>query len=189
MAFAPFVASRGSRWPWLAGLVAGLMLFGLFAFGLRRDPREIPSPLIGRSAPAFAMTLFDGSKFSTAGNDGKILVVNFWASWCYPACYIEATHLQRIWERYRSQGVVMVGVNVQDGEVRARAFIQRFGLTFPNGMDRTGRISIDYGLYGVPETFLIDRNGRIALKHVGAATEEILVPRIETLLKETSRAP
>jgi cytochrome c biogenesis protein CcmG/thiol:disulfide interchange protein DsbE len=189
MADAPVVSSRRSVRPWIAGLIGVAAFVGLLAFGLRRDPREIPSPLVGRPAPSFAMTLFDGSPFSTGAYRGKIMMVNFWASWCYPACYIEAPHLQRIWERYRDDGVVMIGVNIQDREVLARAFIRRFDLTFPNGMDATGRISIDYGIYGVPETFLIDRAGRIVYKHVGAATEDIFVPRIEALLQGRPNGP
>lgn len=174
---------------WIAGVVVVAAFVGLLAFGLRRDPREIPSPLVGRPAPSFAMTPFDGSPFSSDAHRGKILVVNFWASWCYPACYIEAPHLQRMWERYRDEGVVVIGVNIQDREGPARAFIRQFNLTFPNGMDRSGRISIDYGIYGVPETFLIDRAGRIVYKHVGAATEEVFVPRIEALLKGAADGP
>lgn len=188
MAVAPVIVHRRA-WSWALLTVGALAVVGLLAFGLRRDPRAIPSPLVGRPAPSFAMTLFDGSHFSTAAFRGKILVVNFWASWCYPACYIEAPHLQRIWQRYQDHGVVVIGVNVQDREAPARAFISRFGLTFPNGMDATGRISIDYGLYGVPETFLIDRQGRIVYKHIGAATEEIFVPRIETLLQGATGGP
>lgn len=189
MAGAPDVTPRRSVRPWIVGLVGIVAFVGLLAFGLRRDPREIPSPLVGRPAPPFAMPLFDGTHFSTGAHRGKIMVVNFWASWCYPACYIEAPHLQRIWERYRNEGVVVIGVNIQDRDGPARVFIRRFGLTFPNGVDATGKISIDYGIYGVPETFLIDREGRIVLKQVGAATEDILVPRIEALLKGTTNGP
>lgn len=189
MAVSPAVTPRRYLKPWALGTLGALAVLGLFTFGLTRNPREIPSPLIGRPAPALAMKMFDGSAFSTSAQRGKILVVNFWASWCYPACYIEAPHLERIWGRFRNEGVVVIGVNVQDSDAPARAFIKRFGLSFPNGMDESGKISIDFGLYGVPETFLIDRSGVIVFKHVGAATEETLAPRIEALLRDGSRAP
>lgn len=94
--------------------------------------------------------------------------MNFWASWCYPACYEEAPRLQRMWERYRERGVVVIGANIQDRESAAREFIRKFGQTFPNGMDLTGKISIDFGVYGVPETFVVDQNGIIVAKFVGA---------------------
>lgn len=185
----PVVPKRCIPWAWVVVLGITVLLVLLFAYGLRRDPREIPSPLVGRPAPAFSLTLFDGTQFSTAAHRGHVLVVNFWASWCYPACYVEAPHLQNVWDRYRSRGVVVVGVNIQDKELPARGFIRRFGLTFPNGMDGTGRISIDYGIYGVPETFIVDPQGRIVFKHVGAVTEEMLEARIEPLLKGAPHAP
>ncbi len=83
----------------------------------------------------------------------------------------------------------MVGVNIQDQEAPARAFISRFAQTFPNGMDRTGKISIDYGVYGVPETFLIDQRGRIVFKQAGAITAELLAPSLDRLLGGGAGAP
>jgi cytochrome c biogenesis protein CcmG/thiol:disulfide interchange protein DsbE len=77
---------------------------------------------------------------------------------------------------------VVIGVNIQDQERPAREFIRQFGQTFPNGMDRTGRISIDFGVYGVPETFIVDQEGRIVVKHVGAVPEEWMVEHIQRLL-------
>lgn len=186
---APVKQGSRVRWAWIAvtAVIAPLVL--VFAAGLRRDARTIPSPLIGKPAPSFTLPLFSGGPFNTADYRGRILIVNFWASWCYPACYEEAPHLQRVWERYKDRGVVVVGVNIQDRERPAREFIQRFGHTFPNGMDRTGRISIDYGVYGVPETFIIDQQGRMIYKHVGAVTEESILEKIAPLLLEGTGAP
>jgi cytochrome c biogenesis protein CcmG/thiol:disulfide interchange protein DsbE len=132
--------------------------------------------------PDFALALFQGGVLDTRTLRGKMLVVNFWASWCYPACYEEAPRLQRVWERYRQRGVVVIGVNIQDRESAARAFIAQFGQTFPNGMDRSGRISIDFGTYGVPETFIINQEGIIVAKHVGAVPEEWMVEHVDRLL-------
>ncbi len=189
MAVTPEVKpARTVPWTWIAAAAVVIPLLLVLAAGLRRDPRAIPSPLIGRPAPEFALPLFGGGTLRATDLRGKVLVVNFWASWCVPACTDEAPHLQRIWERYGSRGVVVIGVNIQDREAPARAFIQRFGQTFPNGMDRSGAISIDYGVYGVPETFVIDRQGRIAYKHAGAVTEEMLASKIDPLL-ENPNAP
>lgn len=112
------------------------------------------------------------------------MVVNFWASWCYPACYEEAPVLESGWREYRDRGVVFVGVNIQDTEPKAREFLSLFNHTFPNGPDPRGLISVDYGVYGVPETFFIDRTGTIRAKQVGAVTEAVLRQKLEPLLKD-----
>ncbi len=170
-------------------IVLTLAVAGLFAFGLSRDPRIIPSPLVMKPAPAFTLPLFAGGALNTESLRGKVLIVNFWASWCYPACYEEAPRLQRVWERFRARGVVVIGVNIQDQEMAARRFIDRFGQTFPNGMDPTGRISIDYGIFGVPETFVIDQNGVIVDKFIGAVPEEWMVNHILRLLRREPPVP
>jgi cytochrome c biogenesis protein CcmG/thiol:disulfide interchange protein DsbE len=169
---------------WLIPLAA-LPLVGLLAYGFRTDPRAIPSPLVGRPAPPFTLTSFDGAPVSLEGTRGRVLVLNFWASWCYPACYEEAPVLEAGWQRLREQGVMVLGVAIQDKEPASREFIQRFGLTFPNAPDPTGRTSIDYGVYGVPETFVVDRRGTIRRKHVGAVTEAVFREWVEPLLRES----
>lgn len=161
-----------------------LPLLGLLAYGFQTDPRSIPSPLVGRPAPSFTLTLFDGGELHLADLRGKVVVVNFWASWCYPACYEEAPVLEAGWREYRDREVVVVGIDVQDTEEGARRFIEQFGLTFPNGPDPRGKVSIDYGVYGVPETFFIDREGQIRRKHAGAVTGPLFRETIEALLGE-----
>jgi cytochrome c biogenesis protein CcmG/thiol:disulfide interchange protein DsbE len=156
---------------------------GLLAYGFRTDPRAVPSPLVGRPAPAFALTTFDGKAVSLESQRGKVVVLNFWASWCYPACYEEAPLLEATWKRYKDRGLMMVGVDIQDKEANAREFLQRFGFTFPNAPDPGSKVSIDYGVYGVPETFFIDRHGRIAYKHVGAVTPAIMEAQVQALLQ------
>jgi cytochrome c biogenesis protein CcmG/thiol:disulfide interchange protein DsbE len=172
------------RWTrWLIPLAA-LPVVGLLAYGFRSDPRAIPSPLVGRPAAPFALTTFDGQPVSLEGYRGRVLVLNFWASWCVPACYEEAPVLEAAWRAYRDRGVVVLGVDIQDTEPAARRFMEQFGLTFPNAPDPRGRVSIDYGVYGVPETFVIDRQGRIRTKHVGAVTEAVFRDAVEPLLRE-----
>ena len=189
MAVAPQVkSSRPLLWTGVAAAAIAAAILLVLIFGLQRDPRVIPSPLVGGQAPEFSLPLFDGGTLATPALHGRVVVINFWASWCFPACYEEAPHLQRIWDRYRDRGVVVVGVNIQDQDRPARDFIARFEQTFPNGVDRLGKISIDYGVYGVPETFLIDRKGRIVHKYVGAVTEETLASEIEPLLADADGA-
>jgi cytochrome c biogenesis protein CcmG/thiol:disulfide interchange protein DsbE len=168
---------------WLVPLAA-VPVLALLAYAFRLDPREVPSPLVGRPASAFSLTTFDGRPFSLAEHRGRVVVINFWASWCFPACYEEAPVLEEGWRRWREQGVTVVGINIQDSEERARKFIADFGLTFPNAADAGGRVSINYGVYGVPETFFIDRRGYIRHKHVGAVTEAVFREQVERLARE-----
>jgi cytochrome c biogenesis protein CcmG/thiol:disulfide interchange protein DsbE len=112
------------------------------------------------------------------------VVLNFWASWCFPACYEEAPVLEQGWRTFRERGVQVIGIDIQDTEDKARKFIGDFGLTFPNAPDTTGKVAIDYGVYGVPETFFIDRKGQIRAKHVGAVTPDVFRQHVEKLLAE-----
>jgi cytochrome c biogenesis protein CcmG/thiol:disulfide interchange protein DsbE len=163
-------------------LLSALPVLALLAYGLTRNPRAIPSPLVGREAPPFALKLFDGNTFTLAEHHGKVMVINVWSSWCIPACYNEAPALEAAWQRYRARGVIVLGVNYQDREAAAREFLQRFRHTFPNGPDVGSKVAIAYGVYGVPETFFIDRHGRLAHKHVGEITFATLAEHIERLL-------
>jgi cytochrome c biogenesis protein CcmG/thiol:disulfide interchange protein DsbE len=163
-------------------LIAVFPVLALFAYALTRDPRSLPSPLIGREAPAFTLKLFQGTTFTLAEHRGKVMVINVWSSWCIPACYNEAPALEAAWQRYRTRDVLFLGVNYQDREAAAREFLARFRHSFPNGPDIGSKVAIAYGVYGVPETFFIDRQGRIAYKHVGEITLEILAGQIERLL-------
>jgi cytochrome c biogenesis protein CcmG, thiol:disulfide interchange protein DsbE len=173
---------RPLPWAWIGIAAVVIPLLLVLASGLRRDPRALPSPLVGRLAPPFDLQLFGGGHLTSAELRGMVVVLNFWASWCIPACTDEAPALQAIWEQYRGRGVTVVGVNIQDREAPARAFIQRFGQTFPTGMDPRGLISIEYGVYGVPETYVIDRSGRTVYKYAGAVSEDLLAPVMAPLL-------
>ncbi len=172
-------------WRWLIPLSA-LPVLALLAYGFRVNPRDIPSPLVGRPAAVFALTALDSSSVALEAQRGKVVVMNFWASWCYPACYEEAPVLERNWRAYRDRGVAVIGVDIQDKTEAAQKFIRDFNLTFPNAQDPTGKVSVDYGVYGVPETFFIDRRGRIRAKHVGAVTDEIFRTQVDRLLGEAA---
>jgi len=139
---------------------------------------------VGKPAASFSLQLFEGKSVSLAQLGGKVVVVNFWASWCYPACYDEAPVLEGGWRAYKDRGVVVVGVDIQDTEEPARKFLEQFSISFPSGPDPTGKISVDYGVYGVPETFFVDKAGIIRFKHAGAVTEELFRSQVERLLRE-----
>ena len=165
----------------LVVLIVGA-LAGLLAYGFTRDTRYIPSPLIGTQAPPLTLTLFDGKTIRLDDLVGKAVFLNFWASWCLP-CRAEARVLEEAWQRYKNKNVVFLGINIQDREEDARAFLQEFGITYMNGRDASGKTAIDYGVWGIPETFFIDREGRIAYKHVGGLGWPTITAKLDEALQ------
>ena len=163
----------------LAPVVGLLVLLG---YGFTREPKYIPTPLIAKPAPPFTLPLFDGKTLSHEDLRGKVVFLNFWASWC-PPCRAEARTLEAAWQKYKDQGVVFVGVNIQDQEPDARGFLEEFGITYPNGMDRGSKIAIDYGVWGLPETFIIDGEGRITYKHVGGLGWQTITTKLDDALR------
>lgn len=159
-------------------LLPALAVLALLAYGFGREPRYIESPMLGRPAPTFGLTLFDGGMLRLADLRGKVVFLNFWASWC-PPCRAEAPALEAAWRQLEDQGVVFVGVNTQDDEERARAFLDEFGITYPNGRDPGGRIAVDYGVWGLPETFFIGPDGRITYKHIGTLGGALIAAKID----------
>ena len=161
-------------------VVGGIV--GLLAYGYRIDSRYIQSPLIAKEAPSFALALFDRETVSLKELNGKAVLLNFWASWCIP-CRAEARALESAWQKYRDRGVVFLGVNIQDKEEDARAFLKEFGITYLNGPDTSGKIAIDYGVWGIPETFFIDPRGRITYKHAGELRAPIIGAKLDEALR------
>ena len=167
--------------PWrrlVITLAVLLPLIGILAYGFMRDPRYINSPLIGQQAAPFTVTLFDGKKLSLNDLRGKTVFLNFWASWC-PPCRAEARDLEAAWQRIKDGGVVFLGVDIQDTEEDARAYLKEFNVTYPNGRDLTGKVAVDYGVWGIPETFFIDPQGRITYKHVGSLGTPLITAKLE----------
>jgi cytochrome c biogenesis protein CcmG/thiol:disulfide interchange protein DsbE len=114
----------------------------------------------------FTLPLFEGGTVRLSSLKGRPVMVNFWASWCVP-CREEAPLLEQTWQRYQDKDLAFLGVNIWDSETNARAFMREFGITYPNAIDADGKVAIDYGLHGVPETFFVDRQGRLASKYIG----------------------
>jgi cytochrome c biogenesis protein CcmG/thiol:disulfide interchange protein DsbE len=139
--------------------------------------------LVAKPAPSFASTLFDGAALNSKDLLGKTVLVNFWASWCVP-CRAEAWALEAAWQNYKHRDVVFLGVNIQDKEEAARSFLKEYGITYLNGPASTGKITIDYGVWGIPETFFLGRHGRITYKHAG----ELRVPVIARNWMRRSKA-
>lgn len=166
-------------------ILAPLLLFAamamMFAFALTKgDPSKLPSALIGKPAPPLALTAIEGLQdgaravpllTSDTLRQGEVTVVNFWASWCGP-CVDEHPLLVELAQR---TGVRLVGINYKDAAANARRFLGRYGNPFTAiGADTTGRTAIEWGVYGMPETFIVDKEGRIAFKHVGPLTPDAI---------------
>lgn len=161
----------------------GLPVVALLGYGMTRDPTEIPSPLPGKPAPEFALPVLDGvHEVRLADLRGEIVVLNFWASWCL-ACRDEHDDLSRAAEKYADSGVRFFGVLYNDTPENARRWIDEMGgQSYPTLLDRGSRVAISYGLYGVPETFVIDQEGAVVHKQIGPVTAGLLMELIEPLL-------
>jgi cytochrome c biogenesis protein CcmG/thiol:disulfide interchange protein DsbE len=157
-------------------------LLALLAYGFTRDSHYIVSPLLAKPATPFTLALYDGRKLSLADLRGKAVFLNFWASWCVP-CREEAHELEAAWQKIKDTNMIFVGVAVQDADQNAHEFLKEFKITYPNGKDETAKIAVDYGTWGIPESFFIDPQGRITYKHVGAIRAALVVSKLEEAAK------
>jgi cytochrome c biogenesis protein CcmG/thiol:disulfide interchange protein DsbE len=167
------------------GIFAALV--ALLAAGLTLNPREVPSPLIGKPAPAFELPLLhqSGKSFSPREMQGKVWVLNVWASWC-AACREEHPVLA---DFAKSGAAPLYGLNYKDKREDAIAWLGRYGDPYAASIvDVDGRVGIDYGVYGVPETYVIDKRGVIRYKRIGPVTPAILKEKIAPLIAELNRS-
>lgn len=173
------------RWRWWQigawAILAGLL--GLVAFRMSRSGPLASGPVgAGERAPDFSLTTFDAAQTYTLSElTGQVVVVNFWASWCGP-CELEAAELEQTWQTYKDRGVLILGVDYADFEKDAAVFNQRFGITYPGGVDLGTRISQAYRIKGVPETYIVDRSGTLAHVIIGPTTQAELAAVIDPLL-------
>lgn len=160
-------------------LLVGVMLaVSVFGFALAR--RHQTQPTSGK-APDFTMTTYDGTEIRLSDLQGQIVFVNFWASWCIP-CHEEAQDLQRVYERYHDRGVEFIGIAYTDTDTEALAYLNQYGITYPNAPDRGNTISDHYFIQGVPESFLINRDGNIVKTILQPTTETQLSGWLDDLL-------
>jgi cytochrome c biogenesis protein CcmG, thiol:disulfide interchange protein DsbE len=157
-----------------------LALLGLVGWGLAKAQRGQVS---SGKAPYFSMTSFDGKKIAMQDLRGKVVIINFWASWCQP-CRQEAAYLEQSWRKYKDRDVVFIGVDYVDTETEALKYIKEFGITYFNGPDVGTRISQSYNIKGVPETFYVAKNGELRGVKIGPLEPPELDNKIEELLVE-----
>lgn len=173
----PAPQPRIRRWVTLLVWGAVLALLVLVGFGQIRAQQ---GPVgIGSRAPEFTLSTFDGRQISSSELEGQVVVVNFWASWCKP-CEQEARELELAYQMYKDQGVAFLGVDYVDIEKEALAYLERFEISYPNGPDLGTRISQAFRTQGVPETFVIGPDGRVAAVQIGPYESlEAIVAHIE----------
>ena len=171
-------------------LLVFIVLIGFLGVGLRLNPRELPSPFINQPAPAFSVSGLPGlsppqEEFSNAQMKGSVWLLNVWASWCV-ACRTEHPLFNRL---AATDIVPIVGLNYKDNADDAAAWLQRLGNPYAHiPYDPEGEVGIEYGVYGVPETYLIDKTGVIRFKQVGAVTEDILQHELLPLIEKLREA-
>ncbi len=163
-----------------------IVLVVFLAIGLTRDPHEIPSPLIGKPAPVFSAPILQtpGQTFSSKDMLGKVWLLNTWASWCV-ACRQEHPILV---EFAKTKALPVIGLDYKDKDADGLKWLARLGNPYDlSVVDKDGRIGIDFGVYGVPESFLIDKTGIIRYKQIGPITEEALRDKILPLVRELQK--
>lgn len=175
------------RFPWLALVppVVFAALAGLFLGGMYRDdPDALPSTMVGQPAPALALTPLAPKPQipPEAMADGQVKIVNYWASWCAP-CRVEHPNLMQL----ANEGIPIYGVNYKDDPAKALAFLDELGDPYTGiGADKAGRTSIEWGVYGVPESFVVDGDGTVLLRFAGPITDVILEKRIRPAIGAAS---
>ena len=168
---------------YLIPLALFIVLAGFLAVGLKLNPREVPSPLVDKPAPAFVLPQLDNPAVKIAAEQmkGQVWVLNVFASWCTP-CLAEHP---LVTELAREQGIKLIGLNYKDRTEDAKAWLARHGNPYATTLvDSDGRVGIDYGVYGVPETFVVDKQGVIRFKQIGPITPQALQEKILPLVKK-----
>ena len=181
------VAATRPAWRRLLPLAIFAILVAFLFVGLFRDPREVPSPLVDRPAPVFALEDLNrpGRTVATADFKGQVWLLNVWASWCV-SCRVEHPLLI---ELAKTKAVPIVGLNYKDKNAEGLAWLAQHGDPYTlSVVDADGRVGIDWGVYGVPETFVVDKTGLIRYKHIGPVTAEALQDKILPLVRKLQQS-
>lgn len=166
-----------------AGLALALAIAALL-LSLRDEPKDLfPKPAVAakEAAPDFKLALLDGGSFQLGSHKGKPVLINFFASWCLP-CREEMPAIEKIVREYQPKGVAFLAISTDDTEANAKDFVKKYGVTFPVGIDKSTEIQKAYGLYGIPTTYFIDKQGMVNYFHSGSVTEELMKHELDKLL-------
>lgn len=167
----------------VVGLVLALAVAGLLLTqgDVKNEVSSKPTQETKEAAPDFTLALIKGGDFHLADHKGKPILINFFASWCLP-CRDEAPVLEKIAHEYGAKGVIFLGIAVDDTEEKMEDFMARYGVTFPVALDKTTSVQKSFGLYGIPTTYFINKQGIINYFHSGIVTEELLQHELDKLL-------
>jgi len=171
-----------TRWAAACAVLVTVALAGLLlGMGLTHDPNRLPATLVGRPAPDFELATIDGSqRIQLRSLRGDVVVLNFWASWCL-ACQSEEPALEDAFTRYRDRGVVVLGISFQDSATDARTYAARNAIPWPLLADPGSRTGLAYGVTGLPETYFIGPDGRVALKQAGPVSMQLVDGEVKRL--------
>ncbi len=170
------------NWPiMIVGMLGSFLLIFFLAQGFGLDPNALPQAMVGDEAPAFSLVTLDDQPVSLEELKGAPVVLNFWASWCKP-CLVEHPALMETATLYKPKGVAFLGILYGDSAPKARRFIAQYGSVYPTLLDPTQRSAIDYGVAGVPETYVLDANGLIVEKITGPIYPNVLRSILDGLL-------
>ncbi len=172
----------------LLPILAWFLLIGALGYALLKPTNEKTSPLVGKLAPEFRLETLNGSTLTLSSLRGRPVIVNFWASWCVP-CRDEAPLLEAAQKQYAAKGLLFIGIVNNDIPKNARGFVKEFQLSYPNLIDPKGKVAVDYGVTGIPETFFVRRDGIIVYKKFGPFDLEELDGRIQKIMGKTTVKP
>jgi cytochrome c biogenesis protein CcmG/thiol:disulfide interchange protein DsbE len=170
---------RGLSRAWLAASAVALLVLGLLGYALVSRPNSALQ--VGSPVPGFQLTALDGSQVDLDSQRGRVVVLNFFASWCNP-CREEAADLESTWREYQDQDVQFWGIAYKDADSRAQAFLDEFGVTYPSVVEPGNRTARAYGVTGVPETFIVDEQGLLVRHFIGGVTQAQLKQVLNSLL-------